>query len=135
MEWLLEVIFVELVLPLLAELFSSLGLNIFNRNAEEPLSPWQLLMAYVVLGTLLGLLSVLWFPASLLHSPVIRTLNLLLAPVVGGSLMLYLNRNRQRSPSSSIGVEEASPYSARTHFFCGFLFTAGITTLRFFFAR
>ncbi|MDL5030762.1 hypothetical protein QRD43_02495 [Pelomonas sp. APW6] len=95
MEWLVEVI-----VELLAEFVLALVLEFGGRVLLAPFrgepSPWVSSLGYLVLGAILGGLSLWLMPHSFLHQPALRGLNLLVTPFAVGATMGWMGQWRAK---------------------------------------
>ena len=97
------------------------GLRDKNELVKPP-SPWVLAFGCVLLGAMVGGVSLLIFSASWIHSPLARGVNLVLAPVAGGLAMAAMGAWRAKRGQMAIPLDR---------FTYGFAFAFGITAVRF----
>lgn len=83
---------------------------------------WGWLALFVVVGTLAGILLTLWQPHVLLPFAWLRIVNLVLGPVLAGSVSYWLAKQRQKRD------ECVMPWK---HFAYASAFTTGVVTIRF----
>ena len=88
LEFLFEILG-QFILELLVEL---LGVGITKTCGGRTYHSWIAIVAYAVIGALLGIISLNYFPAPFLHSPLMRLLNLLLTPLAIAAAMETLGR-------------------------------------------
>ena len=89
----LEMIFqvvLEFVFEAIVEILSELGLNVFEKTSKsKTLSPVLRGVTYLVVGTLLGVLSYFVIPVHVLQNTFLRIVGMILSPISMG-LMLCL---------------------------------------------
>ena len=88
LEFLFEILG-QFILELLVEL---LGAGITKTCGGRTYHSWIAIVAYAVIGALLGVISLYYFPAPFLHSPLMQGLNLLLSPLIIAAAMETLGR-------------------------------------------
>lgn len=88
LEFLFEILG-QFILELLVEL---LGVGITKTCGGRTYHSWIAIVAYAVIGALLGIISLYYFPAPFLHRPIMRWLNLLLAPLAIAAAMEAVGR-------------------------------------------
>ncbi len=126
MEELLTVI-IQFVLELLLEVLANLPIDWPSRKRSTPESTsvfWQCLL-WCGGGALLGGLSLLLLPHSLIQLPPLRIANLLLAPLLSGAVSWWLTQQHSRRNANLL---------PRYHFWRAFGFTLGLVALRFAYA-
>lgn len=126
MELLLELLFEvfgEVALQVLAELLAEWGLHLSRERRARRAAPlWLGLLGYAVLGLVLGGLSLLLLPQSLLPTPGWRVANLLLSPLLTGAVLtLIAHWRRPGDPEVML----------RTRFLQGLLFALAMASVRF----
>jgi hypothetical protein len=110
----------EVLIELLIYLPFDLPLSRDAKTGERQGCGW--LVLYLMLGGMVGGLSLLIAPRLLLHSPPLRVANLIVAPVATGGLSWSLATWRR-----SRGVAAACP---TTHLWTGFLFVLAFGGVR-----
>jgi hypothetical protein len=111
---------------LLIDFFLQVG---FYTAVRGPLAAWRPVPANFVLlvvGGVLGALSLLVFRFTLIDWPSLRIANLVVAPVAAGFLFRGLAKRRARKSYSVV---------PREHFWHAFWFTLGWVVVRFLWAR
>jgi hypothetical protein len=130
MEFIIEVLlelFGELLLQVVMQALAEAGLHAVRRPGERPPpSPWLLVLGYGLLGLVVGGLSLLLFPHSLLHSRPARLVGLGLTPVASGLAMALLGAWRLR---------RGQPQLAMDRFAYGYLFALVVALVRFSWAQ
>lgn len=123
MEEMLTVI-IQFVLELLLEVLANLPFDWPSRKRSEPESGNTLLhsLPWCGGGALLGGLSLLLLPHSLIRLPALRIANLLLAPPLSGAVSWWLTQQRSRGNANLL---------PRYHFWRAFSFTLGLVAVRF----
>lgn len=133
MEELLIVIFqmvFEIILQILIQIPWDFGLSVGERRASEAdhdPNYFLWIAGSLLTGALIGGISLLGFPHTFITHGWARMTYLFLAPLLSGFLSYYLAKNK-----SSIDVLTNRP---RMHAFCLFLFSLGITVIRFTYAQ
>lgn len=126
MEELLTVI-LQFVLELLLEALANLPFDWPSRKRSEPESdpPLRRCLLWCGGGALLGGVSLLLLPHSLIQLPALRIANLLLAPLLSGAVSWRLTQRRSRRNGNLL------PHN---HFWQAFGFTLGLVAVRFAYA-
>ena len=127
MELLFEIL-VELVLPLVTEIFAELALHGLTRMVRRSAVARIVLTAlmYFGVGLLAGFFSLLIWPRVFARSTTLPGISLVITPVLGGILMSYIAWLRVRTWDWTIRLET---------FAYGFLFAFAMALLRLLFAR
>ena len=73
-------------------LIELLGVGITKTCGGRTYHSWIAIVAYAVIGALLGIISLYYFPAPFLHSSLMRWLNLLLTPLAIAAAMETVGR-------------------------------------------
>jgi hypothetical protein len=125
MELLFEIL-VELVLPLVTEIFAELALHQLGRFVRANAVPRIVVTAlmYFGAGLLAGFFSLLIFPKAFARSSTLPGISLVITPVLGGLLLSYIAWLRVRTWDWTIRLET---------FAYGFLFALAMTLLRLLF--
>lgn len=131
MELILEVIlqFVgELLLQIIGEALFELGLHSIAEAIKRPLTgnAWLASLGYVLMGSIAGGISLLIFPASIIHSAAIRWVNLLLTPIFAGMAMVAIGSWRARRGQELVRINR---------FAYGFLFALSMALIRHFWGQ
>jgi hypothetical protein len=124
-----EIVF-EIILQILIQIPWDLGLSFGERRASEADHDANYLLWIVgslLAGALIGGISLLAFPHTFITHSWARITYLALAPLLSGFLSYFLAKNK-----SSIDVLTNRP---RMHALCLFLFSLGITVIRFTYAQ
>lgn len=127
MEILLELIF-EVFLQIVLEVLSEVGLQSVGEafRKREERSPVFAAIGYAIMGVVLGGLSLLVFPHPFARSQRLHGISLILAPLAGGAVMSLVGFLRRRSGKELLRLDS---------FLFGAIFSFGIASIRFFFAR
>jgi hypothetical protein len=121
-EVLLQII-AELLLQLFVEASIEAGTHaIRGRHKTRPIHPIMASIGYVILGSILGAVSLWLVPQSLIQHPFGRWLNLILTPVLVGICMVMLGRWREKRGQETIRLDR---------FGCAFLFALAMALVRF----
>jgi len=127
MQLLFEIL-IELVLPLVTEIFAELALHGLTRMVRTSAVARIVLTAlmYFGVGLLAGFFSLLIWPVAFARSSTLPGISLVITPVLGGILMSYLAWLRVRTWDWTIRLET---------FAYGFLFAFAMALLRLLFAE
>ncbi|MBH9551273.1 hypothetical protein [Inhella gelatinilytica] len=120
----LEVLF-ELLGEFLLQVVAELGFRGLAQPFERQPSLWLAALSYAVLGVVLGGLSLLVFPHSLI-APQWRFANLIVSPLLAGLAMHALGRWRERHGREVLRIDR---------FGCGVVFALGFALVRYHFAN
>ncbi len=115
---------IQFVLELLLEVLANLPIDWPSRKRSAPESAnvaWRCLL-WCGGGALLGGLSLLPLPHSLIQLPALRIANLVLAPPLSGALSWWLTQRHSRHNANLL---------PRYHFWRAFAFTLGLVAVRF----
>ena len=115
--------FGEILLQIFLEVLVELGLHSTGRS-RRPVNPWLAAVGYAVLGALLGGLSLWVMPELLIPEPG-RVLNLVIAPILVGLMMVGLGAWRARRGDPVLRIDR---------FVYGYLFALALALVRFQFA-
>lgn len=121
-------ILVELVLPLVAEIFAEAALHKLRSIPWMQKTGRVILTAimYAGVGLVAGIISLFIFPQALARSSTLPGISLVITPVLGGLLMSYMAWFRVRTWDWSIRLET---------FAYGYIFAFVMTLLRFYFTE
>ena len=121
-------ILLEVVLPLLAEIFADAALNKVNRIVSKYEAVRVVLTAimYFGAGLVAGFFSLLIFPAAFARSTRLPGVSIVITPVLGGIMLSYIAWLRVRTLDWTIRLET---------FTYGFLFAFAMTLLRLLFTK
>jgi cytochrome bd-type quinol oxidase subunit 2 len=102
MEALFEVLlqlFGELLIQLFFEGAAEAGAHTLGRrDGTKPVNAFLAAVGYVVIGVIFGLASLGIFPNGFITNPTVRVLNLVLAPLLAGGIMMLAGKwRRQRN--------------------------------------
>src|SRR4051794_917197 len=95
LEFLFEIIG-EIILQIVMEMLVEFGLHSLAAPFRRPPNPWMAALGYAVFGAAAGGLSLLIFPAHLVHTVGLRRANLIVTPLLVGGLMGALGAWRKR---------------------------------------
>jgi hypothetical protein len=118
-------IFGEFLLQLLIEFITEVGVRrlFVDRWSGRRPAPIARFFAYVLLGTVLGFVTVAVLPQHLLRTDTARILNFVLTPVLIGFAMVWLGKWRSRRDQPLIGLDR---------FWCGWGFAFALAGVRYF---
>lgn len=131
MEFLFELLFEffgEVILQVLFQALAEAGLHLVKKPdapGKEP-NPWLLSFGYVTLGAIIGGISLLIHPGSLIQVDWLRKANLVLGPVAGGLGMAVIGALRRKRGQTTIQLDR---------FTYGFVFSFGMTAVRYIWAH
>ena len=131
MEFLFELLFEffgEVILQVFFQALAEAGLHMFKRPdaPEKEANPWLLSFGYVTLGAIIGGVSLLIHPGSLIQVDWLRKVNLVLGPVAGGLGMALIGAWRKKRGQTTIQLDR---------FTYGFVFSFGMTAVRYLWAH
>lgn len=95
----------EAVVTLFLEVFAEVGWQAVESRKGRPLPLRVRMTAYALLGVALGLLSLLWWPAGGSAHVTIRTMVMVLAPLLAGWLLVRWGR-RDDTEVPGLGVND-----------------------------
>jgi hypothetical protein len=121
-------LFGELILGMVVEFLADLTARSFSRvDSESPRSWITMVLRWSFIGALLGAISLMFFPDHFVKPRGWRGLNLLLAPLLGGGVMLALLGGwHYRRGRRVIELEKFS---------CGWGFAFAFALVRFFWCK
>jgi hypothetical protein len=120
-------VFGELLLQLLLELLSEIGVRTFTGMIRPThTGPWMAFAGYLLLGAVIGVISLHFLPHHLITSPGGRLANLVVTPLLAGGFMMRLGNWRAGKDQDLIRLDE---------FVYGFCFALEIALIRFFFTK
>jgi hypothetical protein len=108
------------------ELLVELGLHSVAEPFRRRPNVWVALLGYLLLGALVGALSLWIFPIQLTRDGWPRLLNLVVTPVIAGFAMALIGRWRARRGDPVLRIDR---------FACGYLFALTVALVRFNFAE
>jgi len=123
LEFLFEILG-EFLLQAFGEALLEIGLHTLAEPFRRAPNPWQAALGYLLLGALLGGVSLLLFPHYLVPPPW-RIANLFLTPFAVGGLMVLMGHWRARHGEAVLRINR---------FVYGFLFAAALAVVRYAFA-
>lgn len=124
MEILLELL-LELILQLCGELLAELGLRSLAQPFRREPNIWAAALGYLLLGGVVGALSVWLMPEHLMRDGWPRLANLVVTPVLAGLAMSLLGLWRARRGEPLLRIDR---------FACGYLFALAVAVVRYNFA-
>jgi hypothetical protein len=127
MEFLFELLFEffgEVILQVLFQALAEAGLHMVKKPdaPEKKPNPWLLSLGYATLGAIVGGVSLLIHPGSLIQVDWLRKVNLVLGPVAGGLGMAWIGALRKKRGQTTIQLDR---------FTYGFVFSFGMTAVRY----
>ncbi|MFZ6748851.1 hypothetical protein [Undibacterium sp. Ren11W] len=114
----------EFLLQVIVEAFIEIGFHSFAEPLRRPPNPWLAAIALILLGAILGGLSLLVFPNNLVPQAW-RVFNLIATPIAVGAAMTIIGAWRASSGQSLLRIDRFS---------YGYLFALSIALVRFNFA-
>jgi hypothetical protein len=124
-EFLLELLaqFVfELLVQLIGQVLFEAGLHVLAAPFRRQQNPWVSALGYVVLGLMLGALTLWIVPAHVVKAPALRWANLLLSPVLAGICMSLIGTWRANRGQFLLRMDRFS---------YGYLFAFSVAAVRF----
>lgn len=117
----------EMILQILGEAVVEAGIHSIREpfKAQKDRSPFIAAIGYFLLGLIIGGISVLAIPTSLIGPKPYRILNLMFTPVFAGLCMSVIGSYRLKRSQDLIRLDS---------FFYGYLFALGMGLVRFLFA-
>ncbi len=112
----------EFLLQVVIEVLCELGLRSVAEPWRAAPNPWLAGMGYAVLGAAAGGVSLWLFPALMMHTPLLRLMNLALAPVAAGVVMSALGGWRRHRGQVLLRLDR---------FAWGYLFALAMALVRF----
>lgn len=125
MEITFEIIFSfvgEFLLQVLLEALAEMGLHSMRETWRRPPNPWFAAIGYALFGAIAGGLSLLIFPALLVHAHGFQLMNLVLTPIAAGLAMMAMGAWRRRRDQEMIRLDK---------FAYGYLFALAMALVRF----
>lgn len=110
----------------MGELLVELGLHSVAEPFRRRPNVWVSLLGYLLLGALVGALSLWLFPSQLTRDGWPRLLNLVVTPVIAGLAMMLVGRWRARRGDPVLRIDR---------FAYGYLFALTVALIRFNFAE
>jgi hypothetical protein len=120
--------FFELLLQLIGGIFVG-GFLHFSSSArwiQRSVNALYTAILFFVLGTLMGLFSILFFPTAFVRSSSLHGISLLITPVLAGAIMSLIGLVRERQGKPVVRLES---------FTYGFIFAFAIALIRFLFTK
>jgi FtsH-binding integral membrane protein len=125
MEWIFELLsqFIwELLLQIVFEVLAEFGMQgtieVFKRRPN----PWLASVGHLILGAIAGLISLLIFPALLIHSHNAQLASLFITPLVAGGVMSLMGAWRRRRGQPVVRIDR---------FAYGYLFAVAMALVRY----
>ncbi len=114
----------EMLLQIVFEIFAELGLHAVKEAVKPstPPQPWLAAFGYVLLGALLGWVSLWPFPHRRTASLGLQLASLIASPVIAGGAMVLVGRWRTRRHQQQLLLHR---------FWFGFLFALAFALVRF----
>jgi len=113
-------IFAELFLQLIIELIANFGIHAFN--FEKRPHPVVASIGYLLLGAVLGAISLFMFKDSFIQGDTMQLVNLFATPVLVGLIMSAIGKVRESRDKEVVRLEK---------FAYGFLFAFGLALVRY----
>jgi hypothetical protein len=128
-EFILEIIvqfLLELLVQVVGQFLFEVGLHALAEPFRKAPNPLVAAFGYVLLGVILGALTVWLFPAYMVKIPALRWVNLVLTPVLVGCCMWLLGVWRLKHGQCVLRIDRFS---------YGYLFALSVALVRFVWAR
>jgi FtsH-binding integral membrane protein len=129
MEWFFELVFQtiwELLLQIVFEVLAEFGMHSMIEVFERRPNPWVAAVGHVLLGAIAGMLSLLLFPALLIHSHNAQLASLFITPLLAGGAMSLVGSWRRRRGQAVMRIDR---------FAYGYLFAVAMALVRFTLAK
>lgn len=129
MEFILEIIvqfLFELLLQIVGQFLFELGFHALAEPFRKSPNPWVAAVGYVLLGAILGAVTLWIFPSYMVRLPALRWVNLALTPVIVGACMSLLGTWRENRGQFVLRIDRFS---------YGYLFALSVGLVRFIWAR
>lgn len=114
----------EFILQIVLEALVELGFHTIAEPFRKTPNPWLATLGYVLLGSVLGGLSLLVFPLHLVGGG-LRVANLVITPIAAGLLMCLMGVWRARRDQPVLRIDR---------FAYGYVFALSLALVRFWFA-
>jgi len=124
-EFLFE-IFAEILIQIIGQALAEAGLHTFNDWRNYKANPWLAGLGYALFGAIVGAITVWLLPHYMVHNEVLRKVNLLVAPVVAGGMMVLVGAWRAKRGDPVLGIDR---------FAYGYVFALSLALVRFVFAQ
>jgi hypothetical protein len=124
-EFLLE-IFGEILIQFIVEALAEAGLHTVNDWRNYKPNPWLAGVGYALFGAIAGAVTVWLLPHHMVHSEVLRKLNLLVTPLAAGGMMYLVGAWRAKRGDPVLGIDR---------FAYGYVFALSLALVRFVFAQ
>lgn len=116
----------EFLIEAVTQILAELGIRAFSRIFKPKLNPWLYVADYILLGVMLGCVSLFIFPAHLIHSKPLRLVNLVITPMAAGLCMAGWKAWQVRRGYSALRIDS---------FVYGFFFALSVSMIRLGFAN
>lgn len=113
-------ILLQVIFEFIAELLGHSLKEPFRR--PRPIHPWLAALGYLIFGAIAGAISLWVLPALFITSQPLRIANLVITPLVAGTLMAYTGTLRRRHSQETTRLDT---------FFYGFCFALSMAAVRF----
>jgi hypothetical protein len=110
----------EMLLQVAGEALAELGVHCVAEVFERRPHPWVAAIGYVILGSVVGLVSA-WIVPALITSPALRIANIAVTPLVAGATTALIGRWRRRREQDLIRLDR---------FAYGYLFALSMALVR-----
>ncbi|MGB4812714.1 MAG: hypothetical protein WBP13_09605 [Methylophilaceae bacterium] len=124
MEIILQIFF-EFLIQIIGEILFEFGLHSFGEPFRRQPNPWLAALGYVLIGAVIGGISVIIFPNHLVHLKTYQLVNLIVTPIIAGVCMAAIGAWRVRHGQTFFRIDQ---------FAYGYLFALVIAVIRFLFA-
>ena len=128
MELIFEIIFQfvgELLLQAFFELLAELGFHSLANTLKRRRNPALSTIGFTIWGLIAGGISLLIFPTSHIHDPMLRKVNLVVTPLALGLVMMFIGQFRQKKGQDLVRLDQ---------FGYAFVFAFAMAVVRFIWA-
>jgi hypothetical protein len=116
----------EILLQAVFEILVELGAHSLADTFKKPKSPALSTIGFVLWGSIAGAASLFIFPQSFIVNPVIRTINVMVTPLIAGGIMMIIGRQRDKRGRGLVRLDR---------FGYAFVFAFAMAIVRYFFVN
>lgn len=108
MEIIFEILFkfiAELLIQAVLEFLAEIGSRFLEGRLKRPRNPLYATVGFIIVGAIVGGVSLLILPFSLIDEPFFRNINLFLTPVLLGFMMTLIGKLRQKKGQDLVRID------------------------------